>query len=64
LITVCILINGNPIYTRSAVNITKSDSEYKINEYKVDEGSIIEHCPIDGAVELAKKMLDTIKEEK
>ncbi|KKL22305.1 hypothetical protein LCGC14_2436750, partial [marine sediment metagenome] len=30
--------------------------------YKVDDGSTIYHNPKDGAVALAKKLLDTIKE--
>ena len=61
MITVSILINGQPVYTRSAVNITAGDRE--INEYKVDDGTIIKHKPKDGAVILAKKMLNTIHEE-
>jgi hypothetical protein len=61
MITVSILINGQPVYTRSAVNVTAGDRE--INEYKVDDGTIIKHKPKDGAVILAKKMLSTIREE-
>lgn len=60
MITVAILINGNPIMARSANNIGKR----KENKYKCDDGTIIEHNPDDGAVALAKKMLDTIKEVK
>lgn len=57
MITVSILINSKPIYTRSAVSIGGC-------EYKVDDGSIITHDPHDGGVVLAKKLLDTIKEVK
>lgn len=60
MITVAILINGHPIYTRTAVNITEGEEE--LNTYKVDDGSIIKHNPEHGAVVLAKMMLDTIKE--
>ena len=60
MITVSILINGEPIYARSAVNITKGKSDK--SEYKCDDGTIIEHKRTEGAVMLAKKMLDTIQE--
>ncbi len=65
MITVMISINGNPIYLRSAVNISKKGvKSNEDNTYHVDDGSIIKHKQSDGAVVLAKKMLDTIKEEK
>lgn len=57
MITVSILINSKPIYTRSAVSIGG-------NQYKVDDGSIIIHEPHNGGVELAKKLLETIQEVK
>ena len=59
MITVSILINGQPIYTRSAVRESGSISE--ICTYRCDDGSILTHT-YDGAVTLAHKMLDTIKE--
>jgi len=63
MMTVKIEVNGNVIYCRSAVNITKGEyEECKWNKYKVDTGEVIEHKPIDGAIPLAKKLLDTIKE--
>jgi len=58
--TVTIFINNTPIFTRSARNITSK--EIGINKYKVDDGSIIKHKREDGAIKLAKKMLDTITE--
>jgi len=59
MITVTILINGNPIITRSAVrNITGEP-----NEYLLDDGKTIAHFSSDGAVELAKKMLDSIDKD-
>ena len=60
MISVAILINGNPIMARSAVNV--SDDYGKGNQiYKCDDGTLIEHVYEDGAVILAKKLLDTIK---
>lgn len=61
MITVSILINGNPILTRSAVNKGKLASG--LIEYKCDDGSQILHRPEEGAVKLAKRMLDTIKDK-
>ena len=66
MLTVAILINGNPIMARSAVNTGTTDKldkhEVKRTIYKVDDGSSILHDPDDGAVALAKKLLDTIVE--
>jgi hypothetical protein len=53
MITVSIAINGQPIATRSAVNIG-------YGRYRCDEGTIITHKRENGAMELAKKMLDTV----
>ena len=65
MITVNILINGKTIYTRSAVNKSSPDvTELVNNTYAVDTGTYIKHKPVEGAVALAKKMLDTIKETK
>jgi len=61
MITVTILINNNPIHTRSAVRMEDEDAVGKAT-YEVDDGSSIRHNPDEGAVALAKKMLDTIKE--
>ena len=62
-ITVTILINGQPIYTRSARNVSQSGTkDDEISMYKVDTGEVIAHKRKDGAVKLAKKMLDTIRE--
>ena len=56
MLTVAILVNGNPLVARSATRI-------KEGVYKCDDGTVIEHKFEDGAVDLAKKMLDTIKHE-
>lgn len=57
MISVSIAINGEPIFARTAVNRLA-----EIGKYVVDDGSYIEHDPKDGAVALAIKMLETIKE--
>ena len=62
MITVSILINGNPVYTRSAVNVGKGS--HGSCKYQLDDGQVIEHISDDGAVPLAKRMLDTIVEVK
>lgn len=59
MLTVSILINGEPIYTRSVVNRIREKGGYVC-----DDGSLIEHDPDDGAVELAIKALRTIREVK
>lgn len=64
MITVSILINGQPIYTRSAVNRSKPNPASKINTYEVDDGTIIYHQIDKGAIHLAKKLLEKIKEVK
>ena len=60
MITVSILINGNPIATRSAVNVGITPEEKSI--YKLDDGKTLLHRRGDGAVALAIEMLKSIKE--
>lgn len=62
MLSVAIMINGNPIMARSAVN-TEKEFDDGCMEYQCDDGTIIHHNPDDGAVSLAKKLLDTIKEQ-
>ena len=64
MITVTILINGHPIFTRSAINRGQSKRSLRKTRYELDDGSEILHKREDGAVVLAKKMLDTIRELK
>ena len=66
MLTVTISINGNPIYTRTAIYASDHyDNEHgNCRKYKLDDGHIIYHKPEQGAVKLAKMMLDTIKEPK
>lgn len=56
MITVSILINGEPIFTRTAVNRLKEHGVYIL-----DTGERIHHNPDDGAVALAHKMLASIE---
>jgi hypothetical protein len=58
MITVSISINGEPIYTRTAVNRLKEHGVYVL-----DTGERIHHHPDDGPVELARKMLHTIEDD-
>ena len=60
MITVSIAINGVVIMARSATN--KKDLGNGHCVYACDDGSRIHHRPEDGAIPLAKKMLNTIKE--
>jgi hypothetical protein len=62
MITVSILINGQPIFTRSAHNKGDTNAE-GCHRYVTDAGETIYHDRDDGAIELAKLMLDTIDEK-
>ena len=66
MITVAILINGQPIMARSARNtgFTRPCKGDWKTIYNCDDGSQVLHNPEDGAVALAIKMLRTIKEPK
>lgn len=46
---------------RSAWRVEEPDGVGKAT-YRLDNGTTIRHTPEDGAKELAKKMLDSIKE--
>lgn len=58
MIGVYITINGTTIFARTAVNRLKEHGVYV-----ADDGSRIEHNPDDGAIVLAKKLLDTIVDD-
>lgn len=61
MITVAILINGQPIVAKNAVNTGKLTK--KGHKYVADGGDIIYHNRDDGAVAIAKKLLDTIRND-
>lgn len=64
--TVAILVNGKPIFARSAV---RAAEQPELREgckdvlYNVDDGNRLFHNPEDGAVPLAIQMLKLIKTE-
>lgn len=64
MITVSIAINGTVIYARTAVNKGRVDLDSGEDRcyYLLDTGAPLTHTRSDGAVVLAKMMLDTIKE--
>lgn len=61
MISITIYINNTPIVTRGARNTGKQN---KTGEtiYQCDDGRKIKHKPEDGALALAKKMLDGVVE--
>jgi hypothetical protein len=61
MITVAILVNGQPIMSRSARRTEDNVEGAGVHRYRVDDGTEIVHRYDDGAVALAKKLLDTIK---
>lgn len=60
MITVAILINGNPILAKAAVN-EGYKNERGETAYKTDSGEIVFHYRSEGAVALAQKLLETIR---
>lgn len=62
MITVAILINGQPIFTRSAVRIEGAPGGECV--YRVDDCNTLRHHYDDGAIALAHKLLDCITEPK
>lgn len=62
MITVAILINGNPIVAKNAIN-QRTQNDLGETAYKTDSGEIIWHHRDAGAVTLARRLLDTIRNE-
>ena len=58
--TVSIDVNTRPVYTRSCRNTGRKKGGRTI--YELDTGEEVLHYPDDGAVELARKLLDTIED--
>jgi len=61
MITVVVLINGQPIFTRSA-RIVERYPLTGICDYRVDTGKIIIRYNGEPIIPLVKRMLDTIDE--
>lgn len=62
MLTVGIFINGNPLVAKNAINQVRRNRKGQV-AYKTDSGEIIWHDPEEGAVVLAKKLLDTIRND-
>ena len=55
-----IRVNGRVVVARSCVNTGERTDDGEV-VYEVDDGSEVCHFPSDGAVVLAKKLLDTVE---
>lgn len=62
MITVAILINGNPLVAKNCVNQMRQNEKGE-TAYKTDAGEIIWHHRDKGAVALAHRLLDCIKND-
>lgn len=62
MITVIISINGLPIASVNAVNQMEQNGKGE-TRYITTEGNEVWHNPDNGAVELAKKLLDLIRND-
>lgn len=61
MITVAILINGEPIFERTAVRVETAEAG-DLSTYHLDTGEALQHDRAKGAVALAVMMLGTIRE--
>lgn len=62
MITVTISINGRPIFSTSAVN--RGATAFDITRYQItDTKHELLHWPADGAIVLARRMLDAVPDE-
>jgi len=61
MMTVAILINNEPLYSRTIKRIVNEDDTDGNRCYEVDDGTRIWHDPHDGIITLAKKVLDKIE---
>lgn len=59
-VTAQVIINGEVIFARTARNIKQIKGD--LYSYQVDDGSEIQHIRTDGAVKIAIKLLETVKE--
>lgn len=61
MITVAILINGQPIFARTAVRVETAEAG-DLSTYHLDTGEVLRHDMANGAVALAVMMLGSIRE--
>lgn len=59
--TVAIIVNGNPLYTRTIHRIVNEDVGNGKRCYELDDGTRIWHDPKLGIIELAKEALNHIE---
>ena len=60
MMTVAILVNGQPVYTRTLRRIINEDVGNGLRCYALDDGTRLWHKPEDGIIELSKRVLDSI----
>lgn len=60
MMTVAILVNGQPLYSRTIMRIMNEDIGNGKRCYALDDGTRIWHDPKDGIIELSKTVLDSI----
>lgn len=60
MMTIVIIVNGQPIYCRSLQRIVEEKEGNGERCYALDDGTRIWHKPSDGIIELSKKVLDHI----
>jgi len=61
MMTVAIIINNQPLYSRTIKRIVNEDEGNRKRCYELDDGTRIWHDPKDGIISLAKKVLDNIE---
>lgn len=62
MLTVVVYVNDHIAFCRNARRQEAINPE-GVNTYRTDSGEIIEHKYADGLIPLAKKILDTVKED-
>lgn len=62
LITVCILIDGNPVVARNALNLSEITPQGE-TKFRADSGEIVLHKKSDGIKSMAHKLIDLIKND-
>ncbi len=62
MLTVGIFINGNPLVAKNAINTGKLNDKGETG-YLCDDGTTVWHHPEDGAVILAHKLLELIRND-
>ena len=61
MMTVAIIVNGKPLYSRTIIRIVSEDIGNGKRCYALDDGTRIWHDHKDGIISLAKQVLDKIE---